>query len=107
MRLLKAAEYRWVFEKPVKIHKHGFSVYFRAHDRSTARLGLAIPKKALRKAVDRNRIKRLVRESFRCNLYRIQSCDVIFLARKELADIDNQHLRVLLDKVWDQLKTKP
>jgi len=34
-------------------------------DQEYSRLGLAIPKKKARRAIDRNRIKRLVRENFR------------------------------------------
>ena len=34
-------------------------------DQENSRLGLAIPKKKARRAIDRNRIKRLIRENFR------------------------------------------
>jgi ribonuclease P protein component len=42
-----------------------------------ARLGLVIPKKAVRHAVRRNRIRRWARETFRLNQHRLPSCDVV------------------------------
>ena len=46
------------------------------------RLGIAIPVKAVRKAVDRNRIRRLVRESFRSMSDSIQAgFDIVIMVR--------------------------
>jgi ribonuclease P protein component len=42
-----------------------FLVYRRGNGQSYARLGMAVPKRLLARAVDRNRVKRLVRERFR------------------------------------------
>lgn len=42
-----------------------------------ARLGLVIPKRAVRQAVRRNRIRRWVRETFRLNQHLLPSCDVV------------------------------
>lgn len=42
----------------------------RATDAANARLGLIVAKRVLRRAVDRNRAKRVIRESFR------QRCDL-------------------------------
>ena len=40
------------------------------------RLGLTVAKKHLKRAHDRNRIKRLVRESFRLSQHNLPSCDL-------------------------------
>ena len=49
------------------------------------RLGLVIGKKLLRRAVDRNRVKRCIREQFRLNRGRLPACDLIvrLVARPE------------------------
>jgi ribonuclease P protein component len=70
---------------------------------NVTRIGLAVSKKALPKAVDRNRAKRLIRESFRKNRWRFSSFDVIFVARKELRGISNAQLFEELDGVWNKL----
>lgn len=74
-RLLTAKEYQQVFDNPIKkIHSEHFLLVIAhpltksshsAHFDGNARLGLAITKKKLKKAVDRNYIKRIARESFR------------------------------------------
>lgn len=42
-----------------------------------ARLGVVVGKKLLKKAVDRNRIKRIVREQFRLERPSLPACDLI------------------------------
>ena len=42
-----------------------------------ARLGLVIGKKLLKKAVNRNRVKRIVREQFRRERPKLPACDLI------------------------------
>ena len=64
-RLLKPAQYRSVFQRPIKTTDDCFTVLGRPSNLATPRLGLAVSKKYARLAVDRNRIKRVIRESFR------------------------------------------
>jgi ribonuclease P protein component len=44
---------------------------------------LAISKKIIRKAVDRNRIKRMIRESFRLNQQQLGYFDIVVLAKRD------------------------
>jgi len=69
----------------------------------SARVGLVVAKKNVRKAVDRNRIKRLIRESFRHHLPELPSLDIVVLVRKEAAQADNGQLLMALDKLWSRL----
>ena len=70
------------------------------------RLGLVIAKKSVKHAVQRNRIKRLARESFRMQQCQLQDVDAIVLARRGLDQLDNTHLRSLFDRLWLQLGKK-
>ena len=54
------------------------------------RLGLTVAKKYLKRAHDRNRIKRLVRESFRLSQHNLPSCDFVFVAKRGIGQLDNQ-----------------
>ena len=65
LRLKKPAEYKNVFAKPVKSSDTYFTLLAIKNDFDHPRLGLAIAKKNVRKAVHRNVIKRAVRENFR------------------------------------------
>ena len=58
------------------------TVLARRNGKASARLGLAISKKFARKAVDRNRIKRMVRESFRHNKNFLRGLDLVIVGRK-------------------------
>jgi ribonuclease P protein component len=61
--------------RPVK--RPGLTVLARVNAVGTPRLGLIVPKRILPRAVDRNRVKRLLREWFRGNQARLGSRDVL------------------------------
>jgi ribonuclease P protein component len=69
-------------------------------EQGPARLGLAISRKAAPRAVDRNRIKRLIREHFRHNQRRLPAVDLVFYGQAGLAALDNEQLRARLADIW-------
>lgn len=48
-----------------------------ANKMQTARIGLIVGKKALRRSVDRNRLKRVIRETFRLNRQELPKADIV------------------------------
>ena len=67
------------------------------------RLGLAISRKVAKTAVARNRIKRIVRESFRTHRGRLDALDIVVLARPGLAERSNKELATALKTLWTRL----
>lgn len=64
-RLLISDEIAKTLKMPGRKTSH-LSFHFNKNDLQThSRLGLAIPKRNAKRAIDRNRIKRLIRENFR------------------------------------------
>jgi ribonuclease P protein component len=64
----------------------GFSVLFRANPFGVPRLGLIVPKRVFPRAVDRNRMKRRLRELFRTQQTRLGSRDILIrLTAREVA----------------------
>ncbi len=102
-RLLKAAHYQFVFAKPRRSRDHLWTVLARASAHGEARLGMAISKKVARKAVQRNRLKRLVRENFRQRRQGLGATDFVVLANRAATTATAQELRASLNKHWRKL----
>ena len=68
-----------------------------------ARLGLAIATKVFGTAVARNRIKRLIRESFRLNQYSLPNLDITIAARDAAKNAAPAQLRLSLERTWKSL----
>ncbi|MEJ2141927.1 MAG: ribonuclease P protein component [Gammaproteobacteria bacterium] len=105
-RLLKAAEFKHVFARPVRQSNNTMTLLARENKLNHARLGLAISKKQLRRAVDRNRIKRLVRESFRQHQDLLAGLDCVVMVRSAVSTLSNSVIFETLDNHWNRLAEK-
>lgn len=106
LRLTKPAEYQKVFANPVKSSDRYFTLLAIRNEFNHPRLGLAIAKKNIKKAVNRNVIKRTVRENFRIQQQSLGGMDVVVLARREAVDAPLELLRKSLDKHWLRLVSR-
>lgn len=106
-RLLSGVEFQAVFDAArFKVsHKH-FLLLARENGRAAPRLGLVVGKKNVRRAVDRNRVKRLARETFRRHQLQLDSLDIVFLARKGLETLPPADQNRALDEAWGKLASK-
>lgn len=77
----------------------------RPNEMGYARLGLAISKRKIKKAVVRNRIKRLVRESFRLSQHQLAGIDIVVLAQPEAGTADRSAVWESLARHWQRLST--
>ncbi len=107
-RLLTAGDYRWVFDKAdFKVSDQHLLILARPAQTPDSRLGLVIAKKHIKHAADRNRIKRILRESFRTLEQPFDSpLDIVVLARKGLDELDKPVLHKLFNKQWRRLAKK-
>ena len=99
-RLQDAAAFGHVFEQATRSRDRLFTVLCRRNNQDIARLGLAISKKNCRRATARNRIKRIIRESFRKQQTVLSGLDVVVINRPATAEASNRELMVSLDKHW-------
>ncbi|CAM3545852.1 ribonuclease P protein component [Halomonas casei] len=88
----------------LKVHGKGMMALVRFSTRGYPRLGLIVSKKNVKRAVDRNRFKRLVRESVRLRQDHLPSVDIVVLARRGVQDIDNDTLHRQLYGMWKRLQ---
>ncbi|MCA1768436.1 MAG: ribonuclease P protein component [Halomonas sp.] len=105
LRLLTAGDYRQVFEKAVfKIHGKGLMILATPNKLGHPRLGLIVSKKNLRRAVDRNRLKRIARESVRLQQQRLPDVDIVLMARRGVGDLEKKILHHQLHGMWRRLE---
>ena len=79
------------------IRSQGFAIYQKFTE-SEPRLGLSIPKRVLKQANQRNRVKRVVREFFRQNRNALEG-DIVVRLMKQPASFDFEHLVKAFRKV--------
>ena len=102
-RLLKPAEFSRVFKKAHRSSDRQLTILAAPNDLDYPRLGLAISKKHAKRAVDRNRIKRIVRESFRQNLVALPAADFVVMAKPMTKLASNQEIFDSLSLHWHRL----
>ena len=106
MRLLTASDYERVFRHPQKSSDKALTVLARRSGREFPRLGLAISRKQIRRAVERSHIKRLVRESFRQHQDLLRGLDVVVIGRSNLAQKTSQRVFECLENHWRQVSER-
>ena len=104
-RLVSKLAYQQVFQKPERISDRNFTILYRLSD-SHCRLGLAIAKKKVHKAVDRNKIKRQIRESFRRHKNDLPAIDMVVLANASCHKRSKKELNESLVNLWLRLQDR-
>ena len=102
-RLNDSTDFKRVFRANRRSADRYFVVLFRRNDQPAGRLGLAIAKKQIRLAVGRNRLKRLIRESYRLNKQQLKGLDIVIMARQKAGSAINADLFASLERHWQTL----
>lgn len=106
-RLLEATHFKNVFDLPdKKLSTPYVLILIRKNKLEHPRLGLVIGKKSVKLAVQRNRLKRQIRETFRLNQHLLDNYDVVIVARKGFADVSNTELQLQFAKFWKKLSKR-
>jgi ribonuclease P protein component len=102
-RLLNKKAYSFVFHKAQRTKVKYITMLHRINASTQPRLGIIIPKKQVKRAVHRNQIKRVVRESFRMNQHTMCGIDIVFLGYKGIELLSRAELRQHVDALWERM----
>ncbi|MDR2239683.1 MAG: ribonuclease P protein component [Zoogloeaceae bacterium] len=102
-RLRKTDEFSSVFAFRKALRGRRFEMRYRPNSVAGARIGVVIAKKFVRSAVNRNRVKRIVRESFRLSRERLPHCDIVVRVTARLETFDKRALRAEMDELFVSL----
>lgn len=105
-RLLLPADYSGVFKENVRVSDRYWTILAGKGQDAEPRLGMAIAKKRAKRAVDRNRLKRVVREHFRLNNTVLGGIDLVVMNRDMAIKASNEELRESLESLWSKLVVK-
>lgn len=115
-RLLKPAEFKRVFRNSKVTSDRYFKVLGCLNEGNYSRLGMAVSRQVDKHAVGRNRIKRVIRESFRQTFGDVNNrpagdsdgkqagMDLVVLPRRECATICNSQLALSIDAHWVRIR---
>jgi ribonuclease P protein component len=105
-RIRSTAEFDTVYKTGRRAGDSYFGVVFRANQAGAARLGMSVSVRSIGSAVSRNRLRRLIRESFRHQQHALPHIDIVITARPAARGAAPEELRTSLNTHWLNLIRK-
>lgn len=97
-RVRTRPEYSAVFEGARRVSDPLMTVHWLRGD-SSARLGIAVSKKVDKRAVGRNRVKRVLRDAMRHLIAQMASGDIVVVARAAAREATNEQIRQAFERL--------
>lgn len=105
VRIHCAADYKSVFDGALfKVHQPHFLFLATISEQPKSRLGIVVAKKKVRRAHERNRVKRLARESFRLHQQQSNVLDIVIMPKMGIEAVPNADLYQQLQFAWQKLQ---
>jgi ribonuclease P protein component len=102
-RLLKRSDFVSLSRSGKKIHSAGFLALYQPGSSAASRLGVTVTKRVAH-APGRNRIKRLVRESFRHHRHKFKGCwDINIVAKQRCNAISSGEAAAELEAIFERI----
>jgi len=98
-------EFDQAFKLGKCLYGRNFLAYYRDNELAHARIGVIASKRSVRLAVDRNRIRRIVKEQFRVNQSKLTNVDIVVIAKKGIGQSINIELRRCILHLLEKIAT--
>jgi ribonuclease P protein component len=106
LRLLTPTHFEYVFNKAIPSVSPQITLLARFNTSNNPRMGITLAKKRVKHAHDRNRLKRVIRESFRLERHSFPNIDIVVVGKSGLDKLSNQELFSLMSKLWKKLASR-
>ena len=103
LRLTRSSEFQQVFKNNARCADSCITILVGNKTGDGPRLGFAIARKQIPRAVMRNRLKRLFRESFRKAQHRLPARDLVVMVRREILNRSPQRVRAAVEQHWNRI----
>ena len=103
LRLTRSFEFQQVFKNNTRCADTCITILVGKKKGDCPRLGFAIARKQIPKAVRRNRLKRLFRESFRKAQHRLPAHDLVIMVRREILSCEPEKIRTAVEQHWNSI----
>jgi ribonuclease P protein component len=103
LRLLKTDDFSSVFNLRKRIANKHLVMRYRPNGSTNARLGLIVAKKTAKLAVQRNYMRRVLRELFRLNQHQLPALDLIIQVQKVFKKPDFFEIKQEFDALCKKL----
>ena len=102
-RVRHTTEFDQVFKKRKRLYSGNLLTYYRSNQQAHPRIGVVISKRNLRFAVDRNRVRRVLKELFRLKQHELPAWDLVIVAQRGIGSLKDEELWQCGSNLLDQL----
>ena len=109
-KICKQVCFNKIFSDGIMLNSAGLRLFWAINDVTFARIAIRVPKKEISGAVERNKVKRLLREVVRDKINELPSFDYLIICKRSLLACSNQEIKgsllTLLHKIPSSAQKK-
>ena len=103
-RIVKSSDFKAVYQNNQIVVKGQYFIVLTFYCSEASKVGFVASKKVSKKAVVRNKLKRIMRQSARLKGQQISGFKTVVIAKFNAGDVANSKLFIDLDKLWVKLE---
>ena len=101
-RLRRRRDFAKIFSDGIRLNARGVTIVVRPNGMMHPRLGIAVSRRVMSRAVDRHRLKRRIRESFRHNVAQLRGLDIVVIGSSGVEKMQSKTLGETLARQWER-----